>query len=221
MARQSTKKTETNQESKIEEVKKVETSNNLDINELKKMLMAEMKADLEKQVRQEMAKEQEELKEEIKSKEKTLRTYNEVNLNRLVPVRSITNGELGLQTKYELYVFSNYGDVHEISIGELKALKASKPIYFTAPWIIIDDEETAEICKVSKLYNDIAFIDDLTSFFTNNTEEVIIKKLKETPYYLRLEIFNTLKQMWESKEFRDYDVVELIKDHFKVNIIDK
>jgi len=160
-----------------------------------------------------------ELDSEIAVKEQEIKVKKKVNLDKLVDVRSIVSGTLSVKTKLEEYNFSQYGDIQEISIGELKSLKSSSPRYFTLPMFIIEDEEAVEVCGLKEFYEKISFINNLPKFFNSNSEDEVIKKIKEIPQYLRLEVVNRVTELWKSKEFRDVDVAKLFKKLFEVDLL--
>ena len=84
--------------------------------------------------------------------------------------------------------------------------------------IIVDDEETIEVCGLTDFYRKISFIDNLPRFFAKATEDEVTKKLNEIPQFLRMEIITRLKLMWETGEYRDSDVLMYFKKHMRVDI---
>lgn len=202
---------------KNEQVKDIETKETeVDVEKIKAELMKSMKAEMKEQLKKEV---QAELEKEIKENQKQIKVREKVDLNRLVSVRSVVTGSLTVKTKLEEYGYSGYGDIQEISIGELKSLKSSNPRYFTVPMFIIDDEEASKICGMTELYKKISYVDDLVSFFNSNTEETIIKVLSESPKYIRTEVGNKVRDMWNSKEYRDADVALLVERVLGIDVI--
>jgi|GEM_PF-2889983 len=202
---------------KIDKVEKdVKNDTTVDIEKLKLELMESMKKEMREQLKKEV---EAEIKNEIKENEKEIKVRKNVDLNRLVEVRSVVTGSLTVKTKLEEYGFSGYGDVQEVSIGELKSLKSSNPRYFTLPMFIIEDEEASKICGMKEFYQEISYIDDLVSFFETNTEETVIKRLNESPKYIRTEVGNRVRDMWNSKEYRDADVALLIERVLGIDVI--
>ena len=209
------------------------TTNNvegIDLKALKEMLKAEILKEIEEEKKEEPVVDREALKAELKKEleeeaneikkesEKQIKVRKKVDLDRLVTVRSVCTGTLTVKTKFDSYSFYEYGAEQDITIGELKALKSSNPKYFTEPMIIIEDEETVELCGLKDFYNKISFINNLPNFFKTATEEDVTKKLNEIPQFLRMEIVTRLKLMWESGEFRDSDVMMYFKKHMRIDI---
>ena len=95
---------------------------------------------------------------------------------------------------------------------------------FKKPFVIIEDEEAVKMLGLTKFYESISYIDDLKTFFDNNEKGYILKKLKETPEFLRLELFGRIKNMWndkdEAKRWRDLDVAYLLRDNFGFNLLE-
>lgn len=90
--------------------------------------------------------------------------------NDLIPVRSITHGELLMQGKKSdiLYRWYSYGDVTEVEYQDLYTLKNSKSSYIYKPFFVIEDEELLENPRwkdVAELYNSLYDYSDLDDFF--------------------------------------------------------
>lgn len=76
----------------------------------------------------------------------TKKTVRKYEANDLIPVRSVTQGELLLPGKKSqiLYRWSAYGDVTEVEYQDLYSLKSSRSQYVYGPLFVIEDEELLE-----------------------------------------------------------------------------
>lgn len=94
---------------------------------------------------------------------KTARKYE---ANDLIPVRSITQGELLLPGKKSqiLYRWAAYGDITEVEYQDLYSLKSSRSQYIYAPLFVIEDQELLEDARwkdVKNLYGNLYDSEDL------------------------------------------------------------
>ena len=84
-----------------------------------------------------------------------------------------------------------------------------------------DDEKAIKKLGLEKLYAELAYLDDLKTFFENNYEDEIVQKLNKLSDFSRMQVFEKLKQMVKDKTFIDMDVRELIKKHYTIDIFEK
>ena len=117
------------------------------------------------------------------------------------------------------YILENEGDMESIQFNELRSLKNAHPKFFTIPLIIVDDEKAVKKLGLEKLYSELAYLNDLKSFFENNYEDEIVQKLNNLSDFSRMQVFEKLKQMVKDKTFIDMDVRELIKKHYTIDIL--
>lgn len=100
---------------------------------------------------------------EVVVEKKTARKYE---ANDLIPVRSITQGELLLPGKKSqiLYRWSAYGDITEVEYQDLYSLKSSRSQYIYAPLFVIEDEELLSDARwkdIKNLYENLYDSEDL------------------------------------------------------------
>lgn len=81
--------------------------------------------------------------EETAVVEETKKEIRQYKASDLIPVRSITQGELLMSGKKSgiLYRWSAYGDITEVEYQDLYTLKASRSGFVLKPRFIIEDEE--------------------------------------------------------------------------------
>lgn len=181
--------------------------------DLKEAMKAELMAELREELKAEMAAEM--------AKNKKSTDASSVDLDREVPIRSVCYGTLEVaMLDGTSYPFSKEGDRQYPTIRQLRALKAAKPDYFTAPLFIIEDEEAVRVCGLTDFYKKISFIDNLPKFFNERTEEQVLQALRNVPHFLLLEIFNKLQDLWDKNIFQDVKVASLLKREYDVDLFD-
>ena len=206
--------------------KKVEENENINVKETKTnkeketVSMEDFKA-LQEQMKQMMAllnSKQNEI-EELKNNKQV--TSDDIQENDYITIRNVSTGSVVVGTRNNEYILENEGDIERVQFNELRSLKNAHPKFFTIPLIVVDDEKAIKKLGLEKLYSELAYLNDLKTFFENNYEDEIIKKLNKLSDFSRMQVFEKLKQMVKDKTFIDMDVRELIKKHYTIDIFEK
>ena len=157
--------------------------------------------------------------EELKNSKQAI--SDDIDGNDYVTIRNVSTGSVVVGTRNDEYILENEGDMESIQFNELRSLKNAHPKFFTIPLIVIDDEKAVKKLGLEKLYSELAYLNDLKSFFENNYEDEIVQKLNKLSDFSRMQVFEKLKQMVKDKTFIDMDVRELIKKHYTIDIFEK
>ena len=206
--------------------KKVEENENITTKETKTnkdketVSMDDFKA-LQEQMKQMMAllnSKQNEI-EELKNNKQAI--SNDIQENDYVTIRNVSTGSVVVGTRNNEYILESEGDIERVQFNELRSLKNAHPKFFTIPLIVIDDEKVVKKLGLEKLYSELAYLNDLKTFFENNYEDEIVQKLNKLSDFSRMQVFEKLKQMVKDKTFIDMDVRELIKKHYTIDIFEK
>ena len=206
--------------------KKVEENENINVKETKTnkdketVSMEDFKA-LQEQMKQMMAllnSKQNEI-EELKNNKQA--TSDDIQENDYVTIRNVSTGSVVVGTRNNEYILESEGDIERVQFNELRSLKNAHPKFFTIPLIVIDDEKAVKKLGLEKLYSELAYLNDLKTFFEKNYEDEIIQKLNKLSDFSRMQVFEKLKQMVKDKTFIDMDVRELIKKHYTIDIFEK
>lgn len=110
----------------------------------------------------------------------------EIDRNELIACRSSVNGRLiyiSPRSK-EKFIWDDFGAVEYVEMGELMTMKSSHPKFLKDVQLIIDDEEAAEYLGMTKIYDEMAQLDDLDDlddFFDKEPDEIaeLLPKLPE------------------------------------------
>ena len=206
--------------------KKVEENENINVKETKTnkeketVSMEDFKA-LQEQMKQMMAllnSKQNEI-EELKNSKQAI--SDDIQENDYVTIRNVSTGSVVVGTRNNEYILESEGDIERVQFNELRSLKNAHPKFFTIPLIVIDDEKAVKKLGLEKLYSELAYLNDLKTFFEKNYEDEIVQKLNKLSDFSRMQVFEKLKQMVKDKTFIDMDVRELIKKHYTIEIFEK
>ena len=206
--------------------KKVEENENITTKETKTnkdketVSMEDFKA-LQEQMKQMMAllnSKQNEI-EELKNNKQAI--SDDIQENDYVTIRNVSTGSVVVGTRNNEYILESEGDIERVQFNELRSLKNAHPKFFTIPLIVVDDEKAVKKLGLEKLYSELAYLNDLKTFFENNYEDEIVQKLNKLSDFSRMQVFEKLKQMVKDKTFIDMDVRELIKKHYTIDIFEK
>ena len=206
--------------------KKVEENENINVKETKTnkdketVSMEDFKA-LQEQMKQMMEllnSKQNEI-EELKNNKQSI--SNDIQENDYVTIRNVSTGSVVVGTRNNEYILESEGDIERVQFNELRSLKNAHPKFFTIPLIVIDDEKAVKKLGLEKLYSELAYLNDLKTFFENNYEDEIVQKLNNLSDFSRMQVFEKLKQMVKDKTFIAMDVRELIKKHYTIDIFEK
>ena len=207
--------------------KKVEENENINVKETKTnkdketVSMEDFKA-LQEQMKQMMAllnSKQNEIEELKNNKQAT--SDDDIQENDYVTIRNVSTGSVVVGTRNNEYILESEGDIERVQFNELRSLNNAHPKFFTIPLIVIDDEKAVKKLGLEKLYSELAYLNDLKTFFENNYEDEIVQKLNNLSDFSRMQVFEKLKQMVKDKTFIDMDVRELIKKHYTIDIFEK
>lgn len=150
---------------------------------------------------------------------KEIKRKKSIDLNMLVACRNVHDGEViyvskktGLQT-----LWSAYGDIEHLDVGELITMKASQPRFMDEPWIVVDDEEVAEYLGLNKLYEKLVDVDDLDSFFEKPVDEMenILNKL---PKGIKDSIAIRARKKVEDETLYDTRKIRLLDEKLNIDL---
>ena len=180
--------------------KKVEENENINVKETKTnkdketVSMEDFKA-LQEQMKQMMEllnSKQNEI-EELKNNKQAI--SDDIQENDYVTIRNVSTGSVVVGTRNNEYILESEGDIERVQFNELRSLKNAHPKFFTIPLIVIDDEKAVKKLGLEKLYSELAYLNDLKTFFENNYEDEIVQKLNKLSDFSRMQVFEKLKQM--------------------------
>lgn len=118
------------------------------------------------------------------------------------------------------FEFAEYGDEHEVTLQQLKTMKAQHRRFFEDKWITFAEHEAEDIIKylkVEKYFKDGVAQDDLEDIFEKSVEEIadIIDTATANEKSL---ILTKAREKYESGELVNTHIIKLIEDKLQVDI---
>jgi hypothetical protein len=117
------------------------------------------------------------------------------------------------------YEWAEYGDENEMSIQELKSMKASHRRFFEDKWITFaeKDQDVISHLKVDKYYKDGFEQDDWDNIFEKSIEELtdIIETANLNEKSL---ILTKARELYEQGELTNLHIIRLIEEKLQVSI---
>ena len=154
----------------------------------------------------------------VKSRPKTKKRKN-INLNKEVPCKSVSDGVVGYVSKRTgmEFIWENYGDEHWLEVSELIYMKSTSSMFFTKPLILVDDEETAEYLGLTSMYNVLSLIEDIEEFYSKDIEEIRAILQKTPKGFLETINTKTIELINEGKLF-DTRIINMLQKDFNMVI---
>jgi hypothetical protein len=160
---------------------------------------------------------------EVEEKEEKLpvKKVRKLDDKTLVTVISNFSGQLFYRSPrtQDEWEFAEYGDEHEMSIQELKSMKAQHRRFFEDKWITFaeKDQDVISHLKVEKYYKDGFVQDDLEDIFEKSIEELSDIIETATPNEKSL-IITKAREKFESGELVNLHIIKLIEDKLHVDV---
>lgn len=156
--------------------------------------------------------------EEVKEVKKTTRkVQKQLDHSEMVCVRSVFPGTVcyrSIRTGLEV-IWEGYGAEEWMTVADLLTMKASKPVFLTKPWIVVDDEEVVEYLSLGSIYNTLLELEDLDRLFSLPIEE-LREKIRIAPKGFKETIGDTAKKKIENDELYDNRVIKLLQEELKI-----
>jgi hypothetical protein len=160
----------------------------------------------------------EETKETVKSApKKTARKFTD---DTVVTVISNVDGKLYFRSrKNDEALWAEYGDEVDMTVRELKTMKAEQPRFFQDNWVIFAEKDLDVIkhLKLEKYYKDILFPEDLEALFTKTPEEFGEILHNAVPNVKSL-ILGKARELYKTGELSNVHIIRIIEDKLGVNI---
>jgi hypothetical protein len=156
---------------------------------------------------------------EVKAVKETVKKRKEIDMKELVLCRSVTSGLLtyrSQRTGFEV-VWNDYSEEQWIPVEELIAMKASKPMFLTTPWFIIENDDVIDYLGLRNIYNNIIDVDDLENFFRLPMSE-ISEKLKKVPKGFKETIASRSARMIADGTLFNIQIIKILEEELKINL---
>lgn len=142
---------------------------------------------------------------------------NRLSNEMLVPVMNNTNANLYFAHRNCIHTLDmmNYGDIEEITLGELMTMKASHPRFLNECWLLILNEDIVKYMGLTRLYENVIPPDKIEKFFELSVEK-IEEILTKSPVQVKENIGKVVMAKVKGNEWRDYQKLKVIEKVLKV-----
>lgn len=118
------------------------------------------------------------------------------------------------------FIWSEFGDENEMSLQELKSMKASHRAFYEQKWITFTEEDSDDVIKylkVEKYFKDGVAQNDLEDIFEKDVNEIADIIETATPNEKSL-ILTKAREQFESGDLVNTHIIKLIEDKLQVDI---
>lgn len=156
----------------------------------------------------------------VEEKKASRKRLNQIDVNELIPVRSLTKNKLVYISKATnaRYVWAEYGDVEYLTFGEINTMRSQYPKFIKDCLVMIEDDEVIELFNLGKVYDELYSIEDLDLIFKKPRFE-LEQLLPALPSGIKKSIASRAKELIESEELSDYRKIQTIQDALKVDLM--
>lgn len=142
-----------------------------------------------------------------------------IELNEMIPVRSVTQGGLTyISPKTGFTVtWDEYGTEEYIEFSELLTMKASRNKFLSEPYLVIDDEDVVKKLGLTKLYEEMVDFDNLEDFF-NQRPSTMEEKLEKLPRGIKKLIADKSRKMIQDGELFDIRKIKIIEKKLHLDL---
>lgn len=157
-------------------------------------------------------------KVEVTSKP-TRKSVTQIDVNELIPVRSLTNNTLvyvSKQTKQE-WVWQNYGDVLYISYGELLNMKSHSPAFIYDCLLALDDEEVMDVFNLTSLYENLLSDKELDALFSKSAQE-LIEFIPKLPKGVKSSVITRARELYVNGNIDNFSVVKALEQTLAIEL---
>lgn len=140
----------------------------------------------------------------------------------VIPVRSFTFGELIYKSPQNnsTFIWNNIGDVLNMTVAQITEMNNSNESFLKKPRVILADEKAMKHFRLTKVYEDVAKINNLKELFKKDLvtiSEVIDEILAVN---MRDVLVSKVRTMYEKKSLTDIRIIRLLSEKLKFDFAD-
>jgi hypothetical protein len=163
-----------------------------------------------------------EIEKNDETKEKVLPAKKPRKITDDTTVTTISNRKGTLFYKSTTNVVKEWGDQgdeQDLTVKELKEMKAQQSVFFKENWIIFPEEQLDVIShlKVENHYTNTIFPEDIDAMFDKSVEE-LSAILDSATTGVKSLILGKAREKYVSKELTDTHIINLIQDKLNADI---
>lgn len=137
--------------------------------------------------------------------------------DKVIPVRSIRKGILIYKNPVNnvMVVWNHIGDVQHMTIKEITEMNNYSTTYLTKPYIILDDEDAIKHFRLTKIYENVAKVNNLKDLFKRDLDTIAKTIDDAIAVNMRDILISKISTMYEKKILTDIRVIKLLSDKLK------
>lgn len=141
-----------------------------------------------------------------------------IDNNEMIPVRSTQKNLLYVSKRTgERVEWSEFGEVQDISFGELNTMRSNQKRFYTEGWIIVEDDEAIEQLGLTKQYQNLLNINDIEDFFIMDIEDME-KALVNMQRGYKKSLAVEARQRIENGSLDSRNIIKLLEDQLDVDL---
>lgn len=139
--------------------------------------------------------------------------YTPLPDNAKVQVRSLTFGRLVYRspTNNALFIWSNIGDTKTMTIAEIIEMNNYRPDFLQEPRVILLDETAIKQFRLTRIYENVAQVNNLKSLFKKSETEISRVIDKALLANMRDILISKIRTMYANKSLTDINVINLLE----------
>lgn len=142
--------------------------------------------------------------------------------NAVIPVRSFTFGKLIYKSPQNnsTFIWSDIGDVLNMTVAQITEMNNSNDRYLKNPRVILADEKAMKHFRLTKIYEDVAKINNLKELFKKDLT-TISKVIDEIlTVNMRDALVSKVRTMYEKKSLTDIRIIRLLSEKLRFDFAD-
>lgn len=146
-------------------------------------------------------------------------TTTKYKTDKMIPCRSVRFGSL----KYDslksgnTYIWSDYGDICDVTYGDLLSLKSAKSKFIFEPWFIIEDAGLMAEWGLADMYSYFTGANDIAEFLQNDASS-LKERLHNAPNGYKDLVVNTAGRMLRDGELDSIKALKIIDEELDTKL---
>ena len=152
--------------------------------------------------------------DELENSDKEDIIVEDLPLDTVIPVKSITFGGLTYKSKVNNAIFrwNRIGAVEYMTVSQLNEMNNYKRDFLNKPYVILMDERAIRKFRLTKIYENVAKINDLKRIFASDKETIKSTIKMAIDVNMRDILISKISQMIKVGNLVNINVIKLLKE---------
>lgn len=139
-------------------------------------------------------------------------TVEDLPIDTIIPVKSITFGGLTYKSKTNNAIFrwGNIGAIEHMSIAQLNEMNNTNREFLNKPLVILVDERAIRKFRLTKVYENVAKINDLKRVFASDEHTIKYTIDRALDANMRDVLISKISQMIKNKSLVDINIIRML-----------